>query len=64
MDASTRIAIDALRKYDAISKAPRAAGYRGSDFVHWSEPDILSSLYGSDVPESVIHHAVLVRCDA
>jgi hypothetical protein len=35
MDASTRIAIDALRKYDAISKAPRAAGYRGSDFVRW-----------------------------
>ena len=28
-------AIDALPSCDAISKAPRAAGYRGSDFVHW-----------------------------
>src|SRR5258708_5169744 len=35
MDASTRTAIDPLRKYDAISKARRAAGYRGSDFVLW-----------------------------
>jgi hypothetical protein len=38
MDASIRTAIDALRKYDAISKVPRAAGYRGSDFVLWHRP--------------------------
>ena len=30
-------AIDALPSCDAISKAPRAAGYRGSDFVLWHE---------------------------
>ena len=35
MDGSALPAIDTLRSYDAISKAPRAAGYRGSDFVHW-----------------------------
>src|SRR5262245_63817483 len=28
-------AIDALPNRNAISKAPRAAGYRGSDFVLW-----------------------------
>ena len=33
MDGSTLPAIDALPSYNAISKAPRAAGYRGSDFV-------------------------------
>jgi hypothetical protein len=33
MDGSTLLAIDALPGYDAIGKAPRAAGYRGSDFV-------------------------------
>ena len=27
--------IAALASCDALSKAPRAAGYRGSDFVHW-----------------------------
>jgi hypothetical protein len=35
MDSSALAAIDALRSCDAISKAPRAAGYRGSDFVPW-----------------------------
>ena len=35
MDGSALPAIDALRSQDAISKAPRAAGYRGSDFVQW-----------------------------
>jgi hypothetical protein len=35
MDGSALPAIDALASYDAISKAPRAAGYRGSDFVLW-----------------------------
>ena len=35
MDGSALPAIDALPSCDAISKAPRAAGYRGSDFVHW-----------------------------
>jgi len=33
MDGSALPAIDALPSYDAISNAPRAAGYRGSDFV-------------------------------
>ena len=36
MDGSALPAIDALPSCDAISKAPRAAGYRGSDFVQWS----------------------------
>ena len=35
VDGSALPAIDALPSCDAISKAPRAAGYRGSDFVHW-----------------------------
>ena len=35
MDGSALPAIDALLSCDAIGKAPRAAGYRGSDFVHW-----------------------------
>jgi len=39
MDGSALPAIDALRSYDAISKAPRAAGYRGSDFVLGSKRD-------------------------
>ena len=34
MDGSALSTIDALRSCDAISKGPRAAGYRGSDFVH------------------------------
>ena len=29
--------IDALPDRNAISEAPRAAGYRGSDFVLWHE---------------------------
>src|SRR5262245_9241919 len=33
MDGSALPAIDALPNHSAISKAPRAAGYRGSDFV-------------------------------
>ena len=33
LDGSALPAIDALLSCDAISKAPRAAGYRGSDFV-------------------------------
>ena len=37
MDVSTLTAFDALPSYNAISKAPRAAGYRGSDFVHWHQ---------------------------
>jgi hypothetical protein len=35
MDGSALPAIDALPSCDAIGKAPRAAGYRGSDFVRW-----------------------------
>jgi hypothetical protein len=38
MDGSALPVIDALRSCDAISKAPRAAGYRGSDFVRWHGP--------------------------
>jgi hypothetical protein len=33
MDGSALPAIDPLPNRNAISKAPRAAGYRGSDFV-------------------------------
>ena len=40
MDGSALSTIDALRSCDAISKGPRAAGYRGSDFVHWHRPEI------------------------
>ena len=36
-DGSALPAIDALPNRNAISKAPRAAGYRGSDFVPWHE---------------------------
>ena len=39
MDGSALPAIDALPSWDAISKAPRAVGYRGSDFVRWHKPD-------------------------
>ena len=39
MDGSALPATDALRSYDAISKTPRAAGYRGSDFVLWHEAE-------------------------
>jgi hypothetical protein len=35
MDGSALPPIDPLPNRNAISKAPRAAGYRGSDFVHW-----------------------------
>ena len=37
MDGSAFPLIDALPSCDALCKAPRAAGYRGSDFVHWHE---------------------------
>ena len=36
-DGSVLPAIDALPSCSAISKPPRAAGYRGSDFVHCAE---------------------------
>ena len=39
MDGSALPAIDALPSRNAISKTPRAAGYRGSDFVRWHETD-------------------------
>jgi len=39
MDGSTLPAIDALPSRNAISEAPRAAGYRGSDFVLWHVAD-------------------------
>ena len=42
MDGSTLPAIDALPSDDAISKAPRAAGYRGSDFVLWHDSAVLA----------------------
>src|SRR5262249_5799005 len=35
MDGSALSAIDALPSCHAISRHPRAAGYRGSDFVPW-----------------------------
>jgi hypothetical protein len=35
MDGSALPAIDPLPNRNAIGKAPRAAGYRGSDFVLW-----------------------------
>ena len=35
MNGSVLPAIDALPNRNTISKAPRAAGYRGSDFVLW-----------------------------
>jgi hypothetical protein len=35
MDGATLVVIDARLSRDAINKAPRAAGYRGSDFVRW-----------------------------
>src|SRR5262249_52758779 len=42
MDGSTQSAVDALPSCHAISKHPRTAGYRGSDFVHWHIPDNLA----------------------
>ena len=41
MDGSALPAIDALPSRNAISEAPRAAGYRGSDFVLWHIPTVL-----------------------
>jgi hypothetical protein len=35
MDSSALADINALPSCDAMSKTPRAAGYRGSDFVQW-----------------------------
>jgi hypothetical protein len=35
MDGTALQFIDALLRRNAINKAPRAAGYRGSDFVLW-----------------------------
>jgi hypothetical protein len=40
MDGSALSAIDALPSCHAISKHPRAAGYRGSDFVLWHFSDL------------------------
>ena len=40
MDGSGLPAIAALPSCDALSKAPRAAGYRGSDFVLLKKADI------------------------
>jgi hypothetical protein len=40
MDSSAHAAIDALRSCDAISRAPRAAGYRDSDFVLWHAAEV------------------------
>ena len=37
MNGSAFPLIDALPSCDALCKAPRAAGYRGSDFVRWHE---------------------------
>ena len=39
VDGSAFPAIDALPNCNAISKAIRAAGYRGSDFVLWHDPE-------------------------
>ena len=39
MFGSALPAIDPLPNRSAISKAPRAAGYRGSDFVLWHQAD-------------------------
>jgi len=43
VDGSALPAIDALPNRSAISKAPRAAGYRGSDFVPWRHAEVLAS---------------------
>jgi len=40
MDGSAFPLIDALPSCDALCKAPRAAGYRGSDFVPWHEAGV------------------------
>ena len=37
MEGTALAAMDALLSRKAISKAPRAAGYRGSDFVRWHQ---------------------------
>ena len=42
MDGSAFPLIDALPSCDALCKAPRAAGYRGSDFVQGSKADVKS----------------------
>src|SRR5262245_24138786 len=44
MDGSALPAIDALPNRNAISKAPRAAGYRGSDFVLWHKAPVRCSV--------------------
>jgi len=36
-------AIDALPSRIAISEAPRAAGYRGSDFVLWHKAEVFGT---------------------
>src|SRR5262252_6028699 len=46
MNGSALPAIDALHSRNAISKVPRAAGYRGSDFVHWHRPEIRAAAAG------------------
>ena len=45
-------AIDALPSCDAISKAPRAAGYRGSDFVQWHLFPVDGSWDGRSTPKA------------
>jgi hypothetical protein len=40
MHGSALPTIDPLPNRDPISKAPRAAGYRGSDFVPWHNPEV------------------------
>ena len=70
MDGSASPAIDALPSCDAISKAPRAAGYRGSDFVLWHRPTIraaaaaMSGTGGSpDAPEGPQDPAAATEAD-
>ena len=47
MDGSALPAIDALPSCDAISETPRAAGYRGSDFVRWHIAEEAGSRLGT-----------------
>jgi hypothetical protein len=50
MDGSALPAIDVLASYDAISKAPRAAGYRGSDFGQWHRAPVRG---GAAIPSAM-----------
>jgi hypothetical protein len=60
MDGSALSAIDALPSCHAISKHPRAAGYRGSDFVHWQIASVARSANGSITFEADQLAAVLL----